>query len=224
MIIYHNSLVNQWDDQFLYENAQKLVLGSFNPHNPNGINPDFYYGRPTNHFWKSIARNLKLNEDYFLNSLENKKEVMVKNKFYLLDIIDSIEVLSENENILPGFVNDNIFTGFSDAKIFTSNTRNVTIQRAYNKRIVELIQLGNIKTIIHTMGNNRIDTQFTTTPKELGLGANGFQGYINEIVRTSNREGANFITISHSPSQYAVNAGGTDIHELDKWIKKHILN
>jgi hypothetical protein len=43
-----------------------LVLGSFNPFQETQTSVDYFYGRTTNHFWKTIARLIQKDEDYFL--------------------------------------------------------------------------------------------------------------------------------------------------------------
>ena len=45
MIINHVAIVNGWDRKEILENSETLILGSFNPFNPNGDNTDYYYGR-----------------------------------------------------------------------------------------------------------------------------------------------------------------------------------
>ena len=70
--INHISLHNEWYDNEIYSKAETLVLGSFNPYNNDETkNADYYYGRSSNHFWKSVSRNNKLNEDYFCNNLDD---------------------------------------------------------------------------------------------------------------------------------------------------------
>ena len=101
--IKHQSIVNNWINPDEMKDFKTLILGSFNPFNPNIIqNTDYYYGRCTNHFWKSIARNLNINENYFCGNLERKIELMNKYKFCFLDIIDSLEIKCNHEIILRG--------------------------------------------------------------------------------------------------------------------------
>jgi len=66
------------------------------------------------------------------------------------------------------------------------------------------------------MGNNRIKHDFSTSPKELGLGKHGFQNFINSI-KNDNIE---FIKASFSPSSYAVNKGSDEYKKhLKDWVK-----
>ena len=85
MIVRHVTLVNEWNRNEILQNAQKLILGSFNPYNLNGDNTDYYYGRFTNYFWKAMAEINNLNPNIFFNNLD----YMNRYKFCCLDVIDS---------------------------------------------------------------------------------------------------------------------------------------
>jgi len=116
MIVRHAALENNWNTIEILQNADKLILGSFNPYNINGDNADFYYGRCTNYLWKAIAELSNLNPNIFFNNLELKLEYMYRYKFCFLDVIDSIEIECQgiNELIINNFLYQNIHTGFSD--------------------------------------------------------------------------------------------------------------
>ncbi len=230
MTIQHLANENNWEGRKIVENPKTLILGSFNPFNPNiNRNADYYYGRSTNHFWKSIARNLNLHEDYFCNNWDRKFEVMNKYQFCFQDIIDSIEIdfidnQIDNDEILYQFINRKILTEFSDQLLFTSTTTyegfRIRVKRNYNENVINVLNQGNIKNIIHTMGNTTINRDFRTKWLENGLGELGFQRYVNRILN----QGVNFNPISYSPSARAVNIGGNDyIALLDNWINANII-
>ena len=61
MIINHSTIEHKWETIENFTIAKTLILGSFNPFNPNGDNTDFYYGRCTNYFWKTIAEIKNMN-------------------------------------------------------------------------------------------------------------------------------------------------------------------
>lgn len=230
MIVQHLAIENNWLGPENIENPKTLVLGSFNPFNPNiNRNTDYYYGRSTNHFWKSIARNLNLHEDFFCNNRERKIEIMNKYQFCFYDIINSIEISFTdreiiNDDILTEFKNQKILTEFSDQVLFTSTTSyqgfKIKVKRNYNENVINLLNQGNIENIIHTMGNTTIKQEFTTKWLENGLGALGFQGYLNRILN----QGIHFNPISYSPSGRAVKTGGENhINSLDNWINTNLI-
>jgi hypothetical protein len=230
MIIQHLALVNEWPGPENIENPKTLVLGSFNPFNPNiNRNTDYYYGRSTNHFWKSMARNLNLHEDYFCNNRDRKIEIMNKYQFCFYDIINSIEISFVdreiiNDGILNEFKNQKILTEFSDQVLFTSTTSyqgfKIQVKRNYNENVINILNQGNIENIIHTMGNTTINQNFKTKWLENGLGELGFQGYINRILN----QGVNFNPVSYSPSGRAVKRGGENhINSLDNWTNTNLI-
>ena len=230
LIVNHSNVIQSWDAtpeiKELHRNAKTLVLGSFNPYNPNGNNTDFYYGRCSNYFWKIIAELEGKDEQYYFNSLEKKLETM--NEYSFLDLIASIEITSEKEDEkhIHDFVANKIFSGYSDSKLFTSSTtfkkQKIFVQRNYNSQILELLRTGRIRKVIHTLGNNTISKKSITKPVEKQLGKNGFQGFWKEIKNSIETE--NLIPESFSPSAYAVKRlGSQNYSDLKSWIKIHLL-
>ena len=231
MLINHNCIENlNWNNSQNFEKGQILILGSFNPYNPIE-NPEFYYGRSSNYFWKEIGLIVFNNENHFINS-QNKLNFINEHKIVFYDLINSIEITEVNndENTLNDFVSSNIFTNFTDNKIFTSsskyrsNNKNINIRRNYNNNIINFIEASNsVRKIIHTLGNSRIDLNFNTKPREYSLNANGLQGLINSIIEVTNRKNILFNNISYSPSQIAVNRGGIQYrNQLRSWLKENL--
>lgn len=223
MIINHVCYEENWFSPNEIIGAKTLILGSFNPFNPNGNNTDYYYGRGSNYFWKVIAGLIGEDVDYFLNNRQLKLEVMNRYKFCFLDIISSIEISNQEDNqqLILQFANDHIFTNFSDSILFTTNHHNagVVLNRTYNQEVLNFINNHSIKKVMHTMGNNRITEIFTTDPLENGLGILGFQGYINSIIHLDTET----ISESYSPSAYAVRRGGENhILNLTNWLRQHL--
>lgn len=228
MIIRHVALENEWNRIDVLQNAQKLILGSFNPYNPNGDNADYYYGRCTNYFWKAIAEINNMNPYIFFNNLDLKLEYMHEYKFCFFDIINSVEInsLNGNELVLNRFIDQKIHTEFSDQVLFTTRTsfenNQMTLVRRYNSSIITLLEEGRIRKIIHTMGNNTIGRNLITSPKEKALGVNGFQGFVNDIIGNTN---STFVSQSFSPSGRAVKIGGLVYYNgLKAWLNEHIIN
>jgi hypothetical protein len=228
MIVRHVALENEWNTNENLQNAQKLILGSFNPYNVNGDNTDYFYGRCTNYFWKALAELNNLNPNIFFNNLDLKLEYMHRYRFCFMDVIDSIEIECQdnNELIMNNFINQKIHTEFSDQVLFTTRTsfenNEINVTRTYNHSIINLIRQGGIQRVIHTMGNNTIGIDFRTKWQENRLGANGFQGFINQI---RNQNNINFISQSYSPSGRAVKTGGPNyFNNLKNWLQSNILD
>ena len=223
--IKHIALINNWENPELFGNSETLILGSFNPYNTfsEEKNADYYYGRQTNHLWKIIASLLGKETDYFFNNIDRKYEVMYKYKFCFMDVIDSIDISSNENEILNEYISNNIFQNYLDQKLFTSKTSfkdyEIQIKRNYNKRIINILESKNLKKVIHTMGNNRIKSDFSTSPKEIGLGNDGFQNFVKSI----ENHNIEFTKSSFSPSSYAVNKGGSEYKKhLKEWMKKSL--
>ena len=207
------------------EKSNTLILGSFNPNNPNE-NTDFYYGRNTNHFWKSISRNLKLPENHFTKNLQNKIDCMDKYQFFFCDMIDSIELKCDNNVILNQYINEHIYTNYSDIELFRVRPyvfRNNEIFKKvnYNDLIIEVLEQNKISRVIHTLGNSRINKNALANPLNNNL---GFNPFVTLISNTCINNQIEFITTSYSPSQVAVNRGGQLYKDnLDNWINKNII-
>lgn len=225
MKINHVCQNNNWINPEEIKEATTLILGSFNPFNPIGQNTDYYYGRQSNYFWKVVATSLEMNEDYFADNLENKLKVMKEYKFCFLDVISSIEVSSpdRNEELIDDYVENKIFSNYLDQTLFTTKTsfkgQEIRIKRNYNHSVTSLLNNGNFKKVIHTMGNNRISTALRAVPLEKKLEKDGFQGYINAI----NDLGVTFEPLSFSPSGYAVHSGGKEHSiNLNNWLSSNL--
>lgn len=228
MVIQH-ALVN-WNLENLnpiLKKTKTLVLGSFNPNNPNpNENTDFYYGRNTNHFWKSIARNLNLPENHFTNNLQNKIDCMVQYKFFFFDIINSLHYICNNNDVLNQYANEHIFANYTDNELFRVrpfNFNNYLVHKTlyYNHQIIEFLEKSQTKRVIHTLGNSRINQNLIANPLNNYL---GFNPFISQIIQTCNNKQIEFVPESYSPSQIAVNLGGQMYRDnLDNWINQNIL-
>lgn len=227
--VKHQSIQLDWFKSSPILNPKTLVLGSFNPYSVLENSVDYYYGRKTNHFWRTIARLLNKQEEYFFigkDKLTKKNEVM-NERFCCLDVIDSIDFFSDNQDLLRQFIENKIFTNFSDQTIWTTNTNfenkcKISLIRKYNFEIINLLKAtSSIKKVIHTMGNNRINEK-SINPKEKQLGNIGFSGFMTDIINVCNERNIEFIYNSYSPSDYAVKNGKTSKEDLDIFLKTHL--
>ncbi len=230
MKINHAAIEDKWlNDKVmnLLYNSNKIVLGSFNTHNPKN-NTDFYYGRCSNFFWKVIAQIEGKNDQYYFNNIQLKIGVMEKYSFCCLDLIDSIEISSTNggTEIISDFVKNKIYTGYSDSVLFSSNTsyknKAIRVDRTYNKLVLDVLDKGKITKVIHTLGNARISEQFVTKPIEKSLQVEGFQGYWLSIV--NRKKDIEIVRNSYSPSAYAVRRLGEQNYEsIKSWFETNLI-
>lgn len=222
--ITHRALVQNWIKPEEIVNPRTLVLGSFNPYNPNERNDlDYFYGRRTNFFWKTIAGRLNYPEGYFFDpvqGLDRKCQVMT-NRFCCMDVINSIEFSCENKNALQNYLDNEIFQKFSDNKIWAHSAgeglNKILIKRNYNRSIIDFLRNSNsITKVINTMGKTRISNFNLIKPSI------GFKQFMQEIIILCNEKNIEFDFLSLSPSQTAVNRGLTPINQLQIWLTENL--
>ena len=224
--VRHQCLELNWPSINQITNPKTLVLGSFNPYNGRTNAVDYYYGRTSNYFWKTIAFIRELDENYYNQGIERKLEIMM-DRFICMDVINQIEFSAENQELLTEYINNNIFSNFLDQKIWVSKTnfRNnyIKLSRSYNQNIITSIQNTNsIEKVIHTMGGDRINED-NATPQERKLYELGFNSYVNNIKKICREKGIAFITQSYSPSSYAVNNGTTPKNDLRNFLRENLF-
>ena len=160
MIIKHISKVKDWDSK-QPKDAKTLILGSFNPYNPNQEEQtDFYYGRIPkrgrgNRLWSTIGKLKYNNENYFKRNLENKLKELKMSSFIFLDLIDSIEFNSDDKKILDNYIERKVLSEFGDTAIWRNKIDGLILSRKYNYQIIDFLKKNTtIKKIVTTLGNN----------------------------------------------------------------------
>lgn len=228
IIVKHQALELNWLTLNQIAEPKTLVLGSFNPYQNLGNSVDYYYGRISNHFWKTIARLNTQNEAYFFTGDEklNRKIEVMNNRFCCMDVINSIKFTSSDSVQLNKFLDKKIYSNFLDQTIWTSKTKfeekEISIHRTYNQDILTIIRnSATITKVIHTMGDNRINA-CSISPGEKSLGQSGFSGFMNKIIQNCKEKNIEFVYMSYSPSDYAVKTGKTKREELENFYKKHL--
>lgn len=226
-IVNHQAIQFSWITPLQVLNPRTLVLGSFNPYNPNNHIVDYYYGRQSNFFWRRVAILMGYDEFYFFDPLEaNKRKLSaMNNRFCCLDLINNISFDGEDEVLLTNYINKNVYKGFSDGKIFTSQALNglVSLTREYNQYILETLSTTKtITKVMHTMGNNRIENPLNVNPQEAHLDVNGFAGFMRQVHEVCVARNIEFIIPSFSPSAYAVRRGSVELADLDSWLAVHL--
>lgn len=223
-LVHHQSIKLNWITPTQIHNPKTLVLGSFNPFNPNETNQvDYYYGRSSNYFWQRIGIIIENDPQFFFHQEFglNRKRAIMKDRFACLDVIDSINFFSSNGELLNQYIDKNVLNGFLDQAIWGQKILKgkISLSRNYNLRILEtLLNVNTIEKVIHTMGNNRISKKYVARPCEHALKNRGFNGFVSTISQICQQRNIHFETISFSPSGYAVRNGRTNLEELDEWL------
>ena len=215
--IEHLNNISKWDNLQI-NNPKTLVIGSFNPYNPNlKSQTEFYYGRNQNRFWSTIG-NLKYNnKDYFKFSLEKKIKELQLSKFILMDLIESIEFKCDSENILEKYINNKVFENFGDSDIWVSKKRTnpqINLRRNYNQKIIQFLSKNNtVSRIVNTLRKNKGDlNSFNKREKNW----NEFTKSLFDISKQKNIE---IVNESVSPSPL-----GCSQKKLDSWVESFILS
>lgn len=227
--VKHQAFVNDWNSKILINNPKTLVLGSFNPYEDKSKTVDYYYGRKSNHFWQIIAENLGYESDYFFYEEETltRKISVMNNRFICFDLIEALEISSENEDAVNLYLKNKIFKNFADSNVWLSKTgknqgEKVNIVRKYNEHILDFLSNNStITRIIHTMGKTTLAKDFCS-PKEKKMREKGFSGYIKKIKDYCHEKGIKFIEDGMSPSGYAVNNGSSDRLLLKKFLAENL--
>ncbi len=88
----------------VYDNNSKiLVLGSF-PSIKSREN-NFYYGHPQNRFWKILEN---IFDEKIDNSIQNKKEFLLKHNIALWDTIKSCDIQSSSDSSIKNAIPNDI--------------------------------------------------------------------------------------------------------------------
>jgi hypothetical protein len=218
--ILHNALALNWPHASKIFSPKTLVLGSFNPHNlANQIPVDYYYGRTPNHFWQSVARARQFNNNHFFTGKKLFRKLRTMHeRFCLMDVIDSVDVISNDQPTLMNFISTKINTGFNDNVIFTTNTNfngyPIKIKRNYNQSILPFLTgCPTIRHVVHTMGTKRLWQKGRPTDLE---------NFIRPIKNYCDAQNIRFINLSLSPSGYAISNGNTPVNSLDNWVRKYL--
>ncbi|MCR5100169.1 MAG: DNA-deoxyinosine glycosylase [Butyrivibrio sp.] len=84
----------------LYDNNSKiLILGSFP--SVKSREQKFFYGHPQNRFWKVISQIL---EEELPQTIEQKREMLIKNKIALYDVIYSCDIKGSSDSSITNVV------------------------------------------------------------------------------------------------------------------------
>ena len=138
MIIKHQFINESFF--FPYWEIDTLVLGTFNP--SCGKKTDYFYGRSSNNFWRTIERILGLDFCHTQNIFENKLNIMKQHKFGCIDIIKEIHIKDiDKEKLICG-------SGYSDQVLFTQKNCKIEYQFEEIKKFIINKNNTSLKSII----------------------------------------------------------------------------
>ena len=80
-------------------NSKILILGTFPSVKSRETN--FYYGNPQNRFWKVIS--FLTNSD-LPNTIEEKRELLIKNKIAIWDVVKECEIIGSDDKSIRNIV------------------------------------------------------------------------------------------------------------------------
>lgn len=111
------------------EESEILILGTFP--SVKSREQNFYYGHPQNRFWKVLA---KLTEEELPETIEEKKEMLLKHHIAVWDVIQSCDIIGSSDssikNVVPADLN-RILEKSRITKIFANGDKAYRLYKKY---------------------------------------------------------------------------------------------
>lgn len=118
----------------VYDNNSKiLILGSLP--SVKSREQGFYYGHPQNRFWKVLARLLEWEEP---QSIEEKKEMLLKNQIAIWDVLESCDIQGSSDSSIKNPVAADIPRLLEKTKIEKIYVNGTTAGKYYKKYLMPL--------------------------------------------------------------------------------------
>lgn len=114
-------------------NSKILILGSLP--SVKSREQGFYYGHPQNRFWKVLARLLEWEEP---QSIEEKKEMLLKNQIAIWDVLESCDIQGSSDSSIKNPVAADIPGLLEKTKIEKIYVNGTTAGKYYKKYIFPL--------------------------------------------------------------------------------------
>lgn len=216
LVVEHLNNIVKWD-ALQINDPKTMIIGSFNPYNPNlKISTDFYYGRIQNRFWSTIGNLKYQNKDHFKYSIKNKIDELQSSSIIFMDLIESLEFQCDDIVYLEKYIAEKVFGNYGDNDIWVSKTRSepqIKLKRNYNYEILEFLSHNSsVKRIVNTLGKNRGDLgNFNKRDKD-------WVEFKKSLFEISSQKDIEVVKESVSPSPL----GGAQ-SELNSWVKNFIL-
>ncbi len=98
----------------------------------------FFYGHPQNRFWKVIAN---IYEEELLKTIDEKKEMLLKHKIAIWDVIKSCDIIGSADNSIKNVVPNNLDIIFKNANIENIYVNGNQALNLYNKYLLPIIKI-----------------------------------------------------------------------------------
>ena len=111
------------------ENSKVLILGSFP--SVKSREQNFYYGHPRNRFWRVISN---LTETELPTTIEEKKEMLLKNNIAIWDVIKSCVIKGSSDSSIKNVVVNDITEVVKNSKIdriFANGDKSFKLYKKY---------------------------------------------------------------------------------------------
>lgn len=112
------------------DDSELLILGSFP--SVKSREQGFYYGHPNNRFWKIIA---EICREKLPQSIEEKKEILLRNKIALWDVIEKCDIIGSSDSSIKNVVPNDISRLLSETNIKKIYVNGKKAEQLYNKYV-----------------------------------------------------------------------------------------
>ena len=118
------------------ENSEILILGSFP--SQKSREAQFFYGHPQNRFWSVLSAVLG---EKTPQSIEEKREMLLKNRIALWDVIKSCEIVGSSDSSIKNAVPNDISGIIKKSNIKKIFVNGKTAEKYYKKYILDSTQI-----------------------------------------------------------------------------------
>lgn len=109
-----------------------LILGTFP--SVKSRETAFYYGHPQNRFWKLLA---KLLEEPVPQSVDEKKDMLLRRKIAVWDVISSCDIIGSSDSSIKNVVPNDIQTVLQKSSIQEIYANGNTAAKLYDRYVKE---------------------------------------------------------------------------------------
>ncbi len=122
--------IHEFEPVFNQE-SKILILGTFPSVKSREMG--FFYGHPQNRFWKVIA---KLTDSEVPNTIEEKKDLLLRNKIAIWDVIAQCDIIGSSDSSIKNVVPADIGRVLNNSNINKVFANGNTAKKLYDKYIL----------------------------------------------------------------------------------------